>query len=275
MNRLDLGEELSGTVAKLSLANHLNDVTAIVAQAARRLAGADGATFVLRDKDQCYYADENAIGPLWKGKRFPSEICISGWCMTNKEAVAIVDIFKDNRIPVEAYSPTFVKSLCMVPIRAESPIGAIGTYWSKYYSPTPVEVSALKALADSASVALENLKLKQSIEELQRGVQVTKSFTCGPFYVDVLSQAVFRVKADNTRTLIDFTPIEAKLMVHFLQNEGTIFSRDELVKTLWGDAEATSSHTVHTHIWGIRRKIGDSAKHLKAVVRRGYVYKAS
>ena len=43
-----------------------------------KLVGADGATFVLRDGDCCYYVDEDAISPLWKGQRFPLEACISG-----------------------------------------------------------------------------------------------------------------------------------------------------------------------------------------------------
>ncbi len=44
---------------------------AVVRHAARELTGADGATFVLRDADKCFYADEDAIAPLWKGQRFP------------------------------------------------------------------------------------------------------------------------------------------------------------------------------------------------------------
>ena len=35
----------------------------IVRSAARRLADAQGATFVLRDGPDCFYADEDAISP--------------------------------------------------------------------------------------------------------------------------------------------------------------------------------------------------------------------
>jgi hypothetical protein len=41
----------------------------IVRAAARRLTGADGATFVLRGGAQCHYADEDATSPLRKGQR--------------------------------------------------------------------------------------------------------------------------------------------------------------------------------------------------------------
>lgn len=76
-------------VQEMSLARNLESVMRIVRSAARRLTGADGATFVLRDNDMCYYADEDAIAPLWKGQRFPMEICISGWSMINRKPAII------------------------------------------------------------------------------------------------------------------------------------------------------------------------------------------
>jgi hypothetical protein len=57
-------------VQRLSLARDIPTIQDIVRRAARQLTGADGATFVLRDGDRCYYADEDAIAPLWKGQRF-------------------------------------------------------------------------------------------------------------------------------------------------------------------------------------------------------------
>ena len=60
-------ERLIGAVQELSLARDLATIQRIVRAAARELTGADGATFVLRDNGYCYYADENAISPLWKG----------------------------------------------------------------------------------------------------------------------------------------------------------------------------------------------------------------
>ncbi|HBZ69283.1 MAG TPA: diguanylate cyclase, partial [Deltaproteobacteria bacterium] len=71
-------ERLVEVVQELSLARSLEQVMTVVRSAARELTGAEGATFVLRDGDLCYYADEDAIEPLWKGRRFPMSSCISG-----------------------------------------------------------------------------------------------------------------------------------------------------------------------------------------------------
>jgi len=163
---------LIDAVQKLSLAKDLETVMFIVRKAARKLADADGATFVLRDGNQCYYIDEDAIAPLWKGKRFPMKLCISGWVMENRQAAVIDDIYADARIPADAYRLTFVKSLAMVPIRTADPLGAIGTYWADYYHPTEEQVNLLKALADSASVAIENIILQS---ELHRETQETSA----------------------------------------------------------------------------------------------------
>ncbi|MDQ6821718.1 MAG: hypothetical protein M3076_15520 [Actinomycetota bacterium] len=62
--RLDQAGELLAVVQRLSLARPLSEVQRIVAGAARRMTGADGATFVMRDGDCCLYADEDAISPL-------------------------------------------------------------------------------------------------------------------------------------------------------------------------------------------------------------------
>lgn len=157
--------QLITVVQNLSLARDLETIMAIVRVAARELTHADGASFVLRDKDQCFYADEDAIAPLWKGQRFPMKICIGGWTMQNCQSVVIEDIYGDERIPFAAYQPTFVKSLAMVPIRTLDPVGAIGVYWAQHHQPTAQEVDLLQALADTTSVALENVQVYNELEQ--------------------------------------------------------------------------------------------------------------
>jgi signal transduction histidine kinase len=161
-------EHLIGVVQDLSLARSMEGVQAIVRRAARTLTRADGATFVLRTGEHCLYADEDAIAPLWKGKKFPLEACISGWTMLNRSEAIIEDIYADDRIPHDAYRATFVKSLVMVPIRKQAPIGAIGAYWATRREATAAEVKLLQALADSTSVAIENVQLYAELEDRVR-----------------------------------------------------------------------------------------------------------
>lgn len=161
-------ERLVSVVQELSLARSVAAVQDIVRHAARELAGADGATFVLREGGFCHYADEDAIAPLWKGQRFPMKTCISGWAMLNRHPAIIEDIYSDARIPHDAYRPTFVKSLAMVPIRASDPIGAIGVYWAKRHQPGIEEVRLIQALADTTAVAMENVTIHAELEQRVR-----------------------------------------------------------------------------------------------------------
>lgn len=169
---------LISVVQELSFARDLSAIQAIVRRAARALMGADGATFVLREGAYCHYVDEDAIAPLWKGMRFPLQTCISGWAMRNRQAAVIPDIHADERVPLDAYRLTFVRSLVMVPIRSVDPVGAIGTYWATRHEATPEEVRTLQALADATALAMENVHaygaLEQRVQERTRELEAVR-----------------------------------------------------------------------------------------------------
>lgn len=156
--------QLVSVIQDLSFAKSQEEVRDIVRHAARGLTEADGATFVLLEDGHCFYVDEDAIGPLWKGSRFPVETCISGWAMMNKQHCVIPDVFADKRIPQDFYRNTFVKSLAMVPIRTADPIGAIGIYWADHHAATDTEVELIQALADTTAVALESIETLLALE---------------------------------------------------------------------------------------------------------------
>lgn len=153
------------TIEDLSSARTVDQVAAVIRSAARRITGADGVAFVLRDEGRCFYLDEDAIGPLWKGRRFEMSECISGWCMLNAQTVVIRDIYQDPRIPHDAYRPTFVKSLVMTPVRPRDPIAAIGAYWTAERQPTDDEIAKLEIMARATATALDSAVMYASLTE--------------------------------------------------------------------------------------------------------------
>jgi two-component sensor histidine kinase len=148
---------LVDVIEKLAFARDMATVVTIVRDAARSLSQADGVTFVLRAGSLCHYVDEDAIAPLWKGKRFPMTDCISGWCMLNRKTAVIPDIYRDHRIPHDAYRPTFVKSLVMVPVGADDSVAAIGAYWARTLTPDASLVRTLEILARSTATAIASV----------------------------------------------------------------------------------------------------------------------
>jgi signal transduction histidine kinase/ActR/RegA family two-component response regulator len=154
---------LLDAVEALSGAQSMEEIVDIVRTMARDISGADGVTFVLRDGEECFYFDEDAIGPLWKGQRFAMTACISGWTMLNKQTAMIPDVYRDSRVPHEAYLSTFVKSLVMVPVRPDDPVAAIGAYWAETHNPSEHELELLETLARATSTAIENVMLRYSL----------------------------------------------------------------------------------------------------------------
>lgn len=151
-------------VQSLSLATTQSEITATVIRAIRRLTDADGATFIFKEGECCYYADEDAIAPLWKGRRFPLEQCVSGWAMNNGRVAVIEDVRGDMRIPQTTYRPTFVRSLAVAPVLTNTPIAAIGAYWATLKQPGEGDVTMLEAIAHAAALALQNLDLVTSLK---------------------------------------------------------------------------------------------------------------
>jgi two-component sensor histidine kinase len=163
--RSERAEILLEAVEKLAGAGAIDDVVATLRATARRLIGADGIAVILREGEQCWYVEEDAIGPLWKGQKFPLTSCISGWAMLHKQTVAIEDVALDDRIPKELYRDTFVRSLLMVPVRSNDPIGAVGAYWSEPYRPNDEQVLTLERLARATATAMENVRLVTALSK--------------------------------------------------------------------------------------------------------------
>lgn len=154
---------LTKALGKVARARTRDDVVATIRTTARSLIGCEGIAIILKDGDLCHYVEEDAIGPLWKGQRFPASLCISGLAMMTRETVVIPDVTKDERVPQELYAGTFVRAMAMVPVRVEEPVAAIGAYWSQAYAPAAWEVETLEALADAAATAFENAEVIASL----------------------------------------------------------------------------------------------------------------
>ena len=143
----------------LAAARSLDEVVSVLRRSARPLVGSDGIAVVLREGDASYYVAEDAIEPLWCGRRFPLTTCISGWAMLNRETAIVPDIEYDPRIPVALYRVTSMRSLVMVPVGSPEPVAALGAYWCASVIPDDATVRRLEALAREAAVALARLQL--------------------------------------------------------------------------------------------------------------------
>jgi len=92
-----------------------------------------------------------------------------------------------------------------------------------------------------------------------------KTVSCGPLTVDLKAEKVF---LDGVEVM--FSRKEYEILAFLIQNQGTLFTRSQIIKALWLDAPFVIDRTVDVHIAHIRSKL-DGHKGL-LVSRVGFGY---
>ena len=90
----------------------------------------------------------------------------------------------------------------------------------------------------------------------------------GALYVDPGRHVVRDGERDVTLTLKEF-----QLLCLLLERRGTVFTRDQLLNTIWGYEFDGASRTVDVHIRTLRQKLGEAGACIETV--RGIGYKVS
>ncbi|MDE5628577.1 MAG: response regulator transcription factor [Muribaculaceae bacterium] len=70
--------------------------------------------------------------------------------------------------------------------------------------------------------------------------------------------------------LITLTRTEFDILLFFLTHRNRIYSREEIIKNVWGDDVVITGRTIDTNITRLRKKLGDYDKYI--VTRQGFGY---
>ncbi|WP_186170559.1 response regulator transcription factor [Vibrio chagasii] len=129
----------------------------------------------------------------------------------------------------------------------------------------------LKALP--VIVLTAKVEVQQRVEGLMAGAKdyVTKPFSneellarvitqLRPLGVSHLNYADIQINLSERIAYLDESPIalkpkEFQLLVLFIQNQGRVFHRDELLNKIWGYQAFPSTRTVDNHILRLRQKL--------------------
>ena len=90
------------------------------------------------------------------------------------------------------------------------------------------------------------------LRRADRATETPTAMTIGDVVVDVDGRKVTR--GDEP---VHLTPTEFDLLLHLAANSRHVFSREQLLGTVWGYEEAIGGRTVDSHIRALRRKLGD------------------
>lgn len=194
---------LVSAVQQLSQARDMESIQRIVRRSARAISRAHGVTFVLTEGDECVYIDEDSIAPLWKGMRFPTHACVSGWCILGRAPIVIEDIYSEPKVPHDHYRDTFVQSLVVVPIGIDRPSGSIGAYWASKHRALPEDVELLQALADSTAVALDHVRLLDELEhQVKSRTEEVRRLSLTDELTGLMNRRGFLLKAEQARAML-------------------------------------------------------------------------
>jgi DNA-binding response OmpR family regulator len=92
--------------------------------------------------------------------------------------------------------------------------------------------------------------------------------------VVTLDPARRRVEADGVE--VGLTSTEFDLLAHLMRRPGRVFTREELLASVWGYAAHAGTRTVDVHVAQVRGKLGDASPLARDVIRtvRGVGYTA-
>lgn len=69
---------------------------------------------------------------------------------------------------------------------------------------------------------------------------------------------------------ISLTPYEFKLLVTLAQNQGRVLTRDHLIREVQGGGVSVVERAIDTHVFGLRKKLGECAELIETVRGVGY-----
>ena len=82
----------------------------------------------------------------------------------------------------------------------------------------------------------------------------------------------------NTRSLvvtvnneeIELTGKERDLLLLLMSNKGKVFARERILNTVWGAQEDPLTNVIDVYIGRLRKKLGDSGRHIRTIRGLGY-----
>lgn len=111
-------------------------------------------------------------------------------------------------------------------------------------------------------------RVKARLRPIERGA--TQEITLGDIVIDVTGHSVTREGEQ-----ISLTPLEFDLLTTLAKSPNQVFSRDELLRDVWGYPHAADNRLVNVHVQRLRSKVERDPENPELVLTvRGIGYKA-
>lgn len=133
-----------------------------------------------------------------------------------------------------------------------------------------LEIGADDYVTKPFSVRELMARIKALLRRKQEIVKEIEDYAFGSIQIDFKKQ----VASSNSKP-IDLSTTEFKILQYFIEHEGEVVTRDNLLDKVWGFDVFPTSRTVDNYILSLRKQIEDNPskpKHLLTVPKAGYKF---
>jgi DNA-binding response OmpR family regulator len=110
-------------------------------------------------------------------------------------------------------------------------------------------------------------KLRNQIDSKKKN----STLVGGQIKIDLDRHKVF-VSINSQQSEIAITAIEFKLFKYFIERNGHVISREQILNDVWGHKLSITDRTVDSHVYTLRKKLGDLAGQILTVSGVGYQF---
>jgi len=92
----------------------------------------------------------------------------------------------------------------------------------------------------------------------------------GPLKISMSQRRVYCNEKEINLSSLDFD-----LLAYFVQNEGRVLTREQIVNKVWGYDYDGTDRSVDTHVKNLRKALGKYGKFIRTIVKAGYTLETS
>lgn len=103
-------------------------------------------------------------------------------------------------------------------------------------------------------LCVKPISLQQFFAEIERALAVEEIVSLNNYCSLHMSSRSLKIRGE----LVPLTEKEVALLKYFYDNTGQMVGKAELLEYVWGYGKESDTHTVETHIYRLRQKIGEN-----------------
>lgn len=110
----------------------------------------------------------------------------------------------------------------------------------------------------------------------------TSNLRAGLLELDLEKQRAFDLRpvpsatgGESQKKELDLTPVEFRLLLLFIRENGSIVPRETILTQVWGNEIHVSPRVVDHHVCAVRRKIADTGTKIESIYGVGYKLEAA